>query len=36
MESWYHKNLTGDERVVVNNTRYINLEIVIKYLYHFI
>jgi len=36
MESWYHKNLTGDERVALSNTGYTNSEVAIKYLHHFI
>jgi len=36
MESWYHKNLKGEERITVSDSSYTNSELALKYLKHFI
>ena len=36
MESWYHDNLHGDERVAVSDSGYTNSELAMEYLRHFI
>ena len=36
MESWFHKNMTGHEVVAVSPSRYINEEICMVWLNHFI
>src|ERR1700716_255881 len=36
MESWYHDNLQGDERVAVSDSGYTNSELAMEYLRHFI
>jgi hypothetical protein len=36
MESWYHDNLHGDEKVAVSDSGYTNSELAMEYLQHFI
>ena len=36
MESWYHKNLKGEERITVSDSGYTNSELALEYLKHFI
>jgi hypothetical protein len=36
MESWFHENLHGDEKVAVSDSGYMNSELAMEYLRHFI
>jgi hypothetical protein len=36
MESWYHKNLQGEESIAVSDSGYTNSELALEYLKHFI
>jgi hypothetical protein len=36
MESWYHDNLDGDERILLSDSGYSNDELALKWLQHFI